>query len=272
MRALPAGGTTHHNHPVLLRIVVSVHDCRACRHYFRAQPPFLRRDSIYSNQVVSKAIQSVFTDGMAIRRTTARLARDFWMLPSEGRICAWCRTYGAAFDFKVDYQQWVVAEFSGILCIDEVYQDKLALLLAVDLPAPKGDRLVGYQLVHGDVDAGDVQGFLTHRRTMGIEPAEVITDGSQLYPAVLRQIWPDAAHPLCLLHESRRLNQAAMKAIHAVLKALPKAPPVLSSFTGGQLRPHPPSADVTDPASQRWYWRQAARHPSPSKSAVVLMN
>lgn len=155
MRALPAGGTTHHNHPVLLRIVVSVHDCRACRHYFRAQPPFLRRDSIYSNQVVSKAIQSVFTDGMAIRRTAARLARDFWMLPSEGRICAWCRTYGAAFDFKVDYQQWVVAEFSGILCIDEVYQDKLALLLAVDLRAPKGDRLIGYQLVHGDVNEGN---------------------------------------------------------------------------------------------------------------------
>lgn len=31
-------------------------------------------------------------------------------------------------------------------------------------------------------------------------------------------------------------------------------------FTGGQLRPHPPSADTADPASQRWYWRQADRH------------
>jgi hypothetical protein len=27
-------------------------------------------------------------------------------------------------------------QFSGILCVDEVYQSKLALLLAVDLPAP----------------------------------------------------------------------------------------------------------------------------------------
>lgn len=247
------------DHPVLLRSVVSVHYCRTCQHYFRAQPPFLRRDSIYSNQVVSKAVQSVFADGMAMRRATARLARDFWVLPSEGSIRAWCRSYGAAFDFTVDYQQWVVGEFSGVLCIDEVYQDKLALLLAVDPRAPKGDRLVGYQLVHGDVDAADVQGFLVHLRAAGIEPAEVITDGSQLYPAVLRQVWPDAAHQLCLFHESRRLNQAAMKAIHAVLKALPKAPPVPSLFTGGQLRPHPPSPDATDPASQRWYWRQADR-------------
>ena len=33
----------------------------------------------------------------------------------------------------------VAAEFSGILCVDEVYQGKLALLLAVDPAAPEGD-------------------------------------------------------------------------------------------------------------------------------------
>ena len=34
----------------------------------------------------------------------------------------------------------VVNEFSEILCVDEVYQDRLALLLAVDPTAPDGDR------------------------------------------------------------------------------------------------------------------------------------
>ena len=50
-------------------------------------------------------------------------------------------------DFATDYQPWVVESFSGILCVDEVYQGKLALLLAVDPAAPDGDRLVGYELV-----------------------------------------------------------------------------------------------------------------------------
>jgi hypothetical protein len=37
------------NHPVLLHLIVSVHHCACCDHYFRAQPPFLRRDAIYSS-------------------------------------------------------------------------------------------------------------------------------------------------------------------------------------------------------------------------------
>jgi hypothetical protein len=32
--------------PVLLGVVVSVHHCRGCQRYFRAQPPFLRPDAI----------------------------------------------------------------------------------------------------------------------------------------------------------------------------------------------------------------------------------
>jgi hypothetical protein len=55
------------------------------------------------------------------------------------------------------------SEFSGILCVTEVYQGQLALLLAVDPAAPDGDRLVGYQLVHGRVDTAVVAGFLSER-------------------------------------------------------------------------------------------------------------
>ena len=58
-------------------------------------------------------------------------------------IRRWCRRYADGVDFEGDYQKWVVEEFSGILCVDEAYQDKLALLLAVDPAAPEGDRLVG---------------------------------------------------------------------------------------------------------------------------------
>src|SRR3712207_9541887 len=94
---------------------------------------------------------------MAMRRVPARLARDFWVQPSEGMIRRWVRAYHQTFDFVADYQPWVVSEFSGILCVDEVYQGHLALLLAVDPAASDGDRLVGYQLVDGHVDATTVE-------------------------------------------------------------------------------------------------------------------
>jgi transposase len=247
-------------YPVLLHVTVSVHHCEECDHYFRAQPPFLQRGAIYANRVVDKAVQSVYEDGMAMRQVPIRMARDFWVRPSEGSVRHWCRTYGESFDFATDYQPWVVSEFSGILCVDEVYQDRLALLLAVDPAAPDGDRLVGYQLVHGTVDATEVEHFLAHLREVGIDPDQVITDGSSLYPTVLAKVWPDAAHQLCLFHETRPVTRAVMKAINAVRKSLPHPPPTSATRGGGPLRGQPPSDDPSDPASQRWYWRQARRH------------
>jgi hypothetical protein len=73
--------------------------------------------------------------------------------------------------------------------------------LAVDPAASDGDRLVGYRLVHGNINASDVEQFLSRLKEVGIEPDQAITDGSKLYPRVLGQVWPYAAHQLCLLHE-----------------------------------------------------------------------
>lgn len=247
------------DHPVLLAVTVSVHYCAGCHHYFRVQPPFLRRDAIYTNRVVSRAVDSVYQDGMAVRRVGTRLARDFWVQPSEKMIRQWCQVYQASLDFETDYQPWVVSEFSGILCVDELYQDQLALLLAVDPAAPDGDRLVGYQLVTGSVEGSDVEAFLTRLKQVGIEPAEVITDGSSLYPGVLGQIWPRAAHQLCLFHETRRVTTGVMKLINAVRRNLPSPPPA-TNMRG--VRPHGTTAPAEAPntlAVQRWQQRRATR-------------
>jgi hypothetical protein len=257
--------------PVLLLVTVSVHRCPACRHSFRAQPPFLRPDATYTNRVVAKAVQSVYHDGMAMRRVATRLARDFWVQPSEGMIRRWCAAYSAGLDFAGDYQPWVVAEFSGLLCVDEVYQDRLALLLAVDPAAPEGDRLVGYQLVHGPVDQQDLHAFLSTLKELGIAPEQVITDGSRLYPAVLAQVWPAAAHQLCLFHEARAATAAVQRvyrAVRATIPALPRASAhgpaeraerrQAAPSLRGRPRRQPPPDDATDAAAVKWRWRQAA--------------
>src|SRR6266545_8390752 len=50
--------------PTLLLITVSVHFCVPCRHYFRAQPPFLHPDASYTNRVVATAVAAVYNDRM----------------------------------------------------------------------------------------------------------------------------------------------------------------------------------------------------------------
>ena len=86
---------------MLLLVTVSVHHCRSCRHYLRAQPPFLRPNAIYTNRVVAKAVQAVYHDGLAMRRVAERLARDFWVRPSEGMVRRWCRELRRANEMAV---------------------------------------------------------------------------------------------------------------------------------------------------------------------------
>jgi transposase len=246
--------------PVLLRVVVSVHHCPCCRHHFRAQPPFLRPDAIYTNRIVAKALQAVYEDGLAFRRAPDRLARDFWVRPSEGAIRVWCRAYSSQLADQESYLPWVVEEFSGLLCVDEVYQGQLALLLAVDPASPSGDRLVGYQLVTGTVDRHAVDAFLTRLKEAGISPEEVITDGSSLYPSLLAEIWPAAAHQLCLFHETRHVTTAVAKVLTQVRRSLPTPPPRPRQGRGGPLSPVPPTRHRDDPATQQWHLRRARRH------------
>jgi hypothetical protein len=213
----------------------------------------LRPNAVYTERVRQKATLSVYEDGMAVRRVTGRLARDFWVSPSEAMVRRWCHEYAESVDFCGDYQAWVLEEFSGVLCVDEVYQDKLALLLAVDPAVGSGDRLVGYQLIHGQVDRKEVEGFLLRLRQAGIEPDQVVTDGSPLYPGTLREVWPAAAHQLCLFHESRLVTGEIYKAMATLRKkGVPEPPPVQPKRTlRGLPGKHPSPEKVAFHQSRR---------------------
>ncbi len=52
-----------------------------------------------------------------------------------------------------------------------------------------------------------------------------VTDGSQLYSAVLARVWPQAAHQLCLFHETPMVTRTVSKVINTVRKNLPQPPP-----------------------------------------------
>jgi hypothetical protein len=75
------------------------------------------------------------------------------------------------------------------------------------------------------VDADAVKSFLARLRQAGIEPAQIVTDDSTLYPPVLSEIWPTAAHQLCLLHATRRVVEAVNDVVKHVRRTLAMPPP-----------------------------------------------
>jgi transposase-like protein len=213
--------------------------------------------------VVEKAVQSVGRDHMALRLVPKRLAQDFWVQPSEKMVRLWYQAYARQLDWAKDYQSWVVAEFSRVLCLDEVYQGELALLLAVDPAMPDGDRLIGYQLNTTKVDPSTITAFLEKLAQAGVQPQQIITDGSPLYPTILAKIWPKALHQLCLFHETRRLTAGVTELAQAVMADLPTpTTPAHSSRLAARVDANPTVPAQTPLAQKSWQaqWLLAQLH------------
>lgn len=218
----------------LLSIRVGVYRCGACGHLFRGQPPFIRPGATYTNRVVRLAVQAVFEDGMAISRVPERMARDFWTRPSEASVRLWCRQWADQRREGCAYEPWIVSRFSGTLCVDELYEGNQAVLVAADPRAADGDRLLAYSLVAGRPDKRDTLAFLSKLKEMGLEPEQVVSDGSPLYPEALARLWPKAAHQLCLFHEARRVVKSVFTIVRRVLASM--ATPPQAQQTRGRLR------------------------------------
>ncbi len=68
--------------------------------------------------------------------------------------------------------------------------------------------------------------FVRTLQYWGFEPKVVVTDGSNLYPAVLAELWPTAKHQLCVFHVLQDvLNQvlAAVRRLRAVRPTVARA-------------------------------------------------
>jgi hypothetical protein len=55
--------------------------------------------------------------------------------------------------------------------------------------------------------------FLGNLKTWGLEPRTIIADGSNLYPAVLPELWPDADHQLVVFHILKEINGLILAAV-----------------------------------------------------------
>ena len=63
----------------------------------------MRKNAVYAERVREKAVSSVYEDGMPFGRVTRRLARNFWVKPSEAMIRRWCKEFPDGLDFAEDY-------------------------------------------------------------------------------------------------------------------------------------------------------------------------
>jgi hypothetical protein len=201
---------------LILNIEVGEYRARcSCCKTFRAQLPGIEPRAEYTNRVREAVIDRLLDDSMNMERLREALQRDFHLDLSQGFLYD-------CLDWKIRqvdmpaYRQWTLEHFSGTLCIDEIHLGHRALLLATD---PLGDFPVAFALVSAN-DQEHMGRFLRNLKNLGFAPQVVVTDGSNLYPKLLAELWPKARHQLCVFHVLKDINDCVFDALRRLRRQL----------------------------------------------------
>ncbi len=181
--------------------------CDCCK-TFRSCPPDICPKADYDNLVRQAVLNRVLDDGLNAERTRKAMKRDFLLDLSTGFIYD-CLQWGLTQLNESQQRRAALEHFSGCLNIDELHLGDYTLLLATD---PIADRVVGYRLVKIN-DQPHMRCFVRSLQYWGFAPKVVVTDGSNLYPAVLEEVWPTAKHQLCVFHVLQDVTNKVLEGV-----------------------------------------------------------
>jgi hypothetical protein len=186
----------------------------ACCKYFRTWPLEVPQRADYDATVRQAVLDRLLHDRLNVEQTKAAMQRDFLVELSDGFVYDCLRWQLARLDLAT-HRRMVLQRFSGTLCVDELHLGIYTLLLATD---PLADLPVGFALV-GANDKDHMRRFLRNLACWGLRPEVVVSDGSNLYPDLLAQIWPQARHQLCVFHLLRDLLDKVLAAVRRLRRA-----------------------------------------------------
>src|SRR5215207_3921434 len=188
--------------------------CNCCTTFRNTIDGVLPR-ALYDNKVRDLVLERILEDGMSIERTLLSLQREFLLDLSTGFVYDLLRDQAEQLDMAA-HRRKVLDHFSGTLCVDELHLGRFTLLLATD---PLSDLPVAFALVAAN-DQDHMRRFLGNLKTWGLNPTVVVTDGSNLYPGVLAELWPEADHQLCVFHVIQDINKLVLDAVRRLRSAL----------------------------------------------------
>jgi hypothetical protein len=188
--------------------------CDCCT-TFRNCPEGVLPKAKYDNKVRQLVLDRLLTDGMSIERALSSIRREFLLDLSTGFVYDVLRDRAAELDMA-EHRRMVLDRFSGTLCVDELHLGRFTLLLATD---PLADLPVAFALVDKN-DSDHMRRFLGNLKARGLRPRVVVTDGSNLYPELLGQLWPEADHQLCVFHVVKSINGLILDAVRRLKAAM----------------------------------------------------
>jgi hypothetical protein len=130
---------------------------------------------------------------------------------------------------ETHYLDWALADFSGYLAADELYDGPFCVLSIVDNCTFK--RLA-YRVLDHDPSRDDITAFFNNFRSAldarGLKVQGITTDASALYPEPIAQAFGEVPHQICQFHVLKELTKAVLQAVAKIRKKLTGQKPALS--------------------------------------------
>jgi transposase len=188
--------------------------CQCCT-TFRVSPEHVLPKAKYDNKVRELVLERILEDNMNVERALESIRREFLLDLSTGFVYDVLQDRAKQLDLS-EHRAEVLKHFSGTLCVDELHLGRFTLLLATDSLA---DLPVAFALVAAN-DQDHMRRFLQNLKNWGLMPEVIVTDGSNLYPSVLGELWPEADHQLCVFHVIKDINKLILDAVRRMRTAM----------------------------------------------------
>ena len=130
--------------------------------------------------------------------------------------------------FETDYLDWALTDFSGYVAADELYDGPFCVLSIVDNRTFK--RLFYQVLEHAPAQVDIVaffRAFRAHLDTRRLSVKAITTDGSNLYPGAIVEVFGAIPHQICQFHVLADLSRAVLHAVASVRRGLAARQPKL---------------------------------------------
>jgi hypothetical protein len=126
------------------------------------------------------------------------------------------------------YLDAVLADFSGYIAADELYDGPFCVLSIVD---HRTFRRITYEVLDHDPTHADIERFF-HAFQSALQQRRLVvqgitTDGSDLYPKPISKVFGDVPHQVCEFHVIKELTKAVLRAVAKVRKELAATKPKL---------------------------------------------
>jgi len=180
-----------------LEVTVGVYwpRCRCFTTAFRATHPEVAAGGRYSLRVQQLVVDAVVHDKMTYQAVQEKLEREFHLRLSLDTLFQWVNRAADGIDLARDYSPWVLAQASGTVAVDEVYEPCAGVVFLTD---PVKHLTLDFHVTK-EVTKQDIDSFLQTQKARGLQVDVAITDGSPLSPEPLKKLARPPAPSLCLL-------------------------------------------------------------------------